>query len=388
MAADYDDLKRLNTVLSRPVHYPQHEFILDTCDRHGILLIPEVPAWQLKQGQMANKAMRDLARQQLREMIEQGFNHPSVWAWSLGNEIESKTLEGHDFVQEMIAYVKSLDPTRPVGLASNQLNDAPQSDATAHTDFVMMNQYFGTWVGARQGLGPALDRIHETWPDRLVIISEYGFEPRWNRFWGPPTASLNREDTYYLADGELDDPLAADRERQKLIREQLAVLRPRDFVGGAIFWCYQDYRTPSGFKMGIVNARREPLGAYDVLREEYAPALFEAITHEPDTFAAGGEVTSRVIVRSRGPVEREMPAYTLGDYTLRWQVLRRGGEALQEGAVAMPVLAPGESWEGAFTWTVPADSAFDVRLSILRPTGFACLEKVVIARGREVTAEP
>ena len=45
MAADFADLKRLNAVLSRPIHYPQADFILDYADRHGLLLIPELPAW-------------------------------------------------------------------------------------------------------------------------------------------------------------------------------------------------------------------------------------------------------------------------------------------------------------------------------------------------------
>jgi len=85
MASDYDDLKRLNMVFSRPVHYPQHDFILDYCDHNGILLIPEVPAWQLTAAQMSSVSMRELEKQQLREMIEHDFNHPSVWAWSLGN---------------------------------------------------------------------------------------------------------------------------------------------------------------------------------------------------------------------------------------------------------------------------------------------------------------
>jgi len=88
MAADYDDLKTLNEVFSRPVHYPQDKFILDYADRHGILLIPEVPAWQLTQEQMSSKEMRELEKQQLREMIAEDFNHPSVWACSMGNEIE------------------------------------------------------------------------------------------------------------------------------------------------------------------------------------------------------------------------------------------------------------------------------------------------------------
>lgn len=78
MAADYDDLKTLNMVFSRPVHYPQHQFILDYCDRNGILLIPEVPAWQLNKDQLGDEQMRELEEQQLREMIVANFNHPSV----------------------------------------------------------------------------------------------------------------------------------------------------------------------------------------------------------------------------------------------------------------------------------------------------------------------
>jgi len=144
MVADYTDLKTLNAVLSRPVHYPQDDFILDYADRHGILLIPEIPAWQLTGAQMADPRMRGLARQQLREMITSHFNHPAVWAWSVGNEIASNTAAGHDFIQAMIAFAKSLDPTRPVGFASNLLNKSLWVDATAYTDFVLMNQYFGT----------------------------------------------------------------------------------------------------------------------------------------------------------------------------------------------------------------------------------------------------
>jgi beta-glucuronidase len=76
MTADYTDLKRLNMVFSRPVHYPQADAILDFCDRNGILLIPEVPSWQLSGFQMGLSTMEDLAKQQLTEMINEDFNHP------------------------------------------------------------------------------------------------------------------------------------------------------------------------------------------------------------------------------------------------------------------------------------------------------------------------
>ncbi|HEX9972593.1 MAG TPA: glycoside hydrolase family 2 TIM barrel-domain containing protein, partial [bacterium] len=235
MAADYNDIKTLNDVFSRPVHYPQAEYILDYADRHGILFIPEIPAWQLTARQMVLPKMQDLEKQQLYEMITSEYNHPSIWAWSIGNEIESETPEGHAFVKQMIDYVKSLDPTRPVGFASNRLNSNPGLDATAFSDFVMMNQYWGGWAGPKQGLPGALDAIHAIWPGKTVIISEFGFEPNWNRLWGPATSTLNYDDYYFIPDGTLPDSDLADEQRQLLIHDQMGVFRAKPFIAGAIF---------------------------------------------------------------------------------------------------------------------------------------------------------
>ncbi len=373
MATDYDDLKRLNMVLSRPVHYPQHEFILDYCDRNGILLIPEVPAWQLNAAQMADPVMVELAQQQLSEMIAANFNHPSVWAWSVGNEFDSTSTAGHDYVQEMIDLAKSLDPTRPVGFASNHLGRRPQDDATDLADFVLMNQYFGTWAGPKEGLDRALDWIHSTWPDRVVIISEYGFEPHWNAMWGPAADSLDPSRYYFIPEDLPSDSEEADAQRRQVIVEQVEVFRSKPFVAGAIFWTYQDYRTPNGFMMGVVDAERNRRGSWAVLREEYSPALFEAVTHNVAEFQPGQEVTTEVAIRSRGPIEREIPAYTLEGYTLHWEILE-GKLLLTGGELEIPTLQPGESWRGSLTWTVPEEQPFTLTLQIARPTGFVCLE--------------
>src|SRR6202044_1233753 len=83
MRRDYDEMKTLHTTLSRPVHYPQNPFILDYADRHGILLIPEIPVWQFSEAQMRDPKVIALAKQQMREMIEQAGNHPSIFAWSV-----------------------------------------------------------------------------------------------------------------------------------------------------------------------------------------------------------------------------------------------------------------------------------------------------------------
>jgi beta-glucuronidase len=381
MAADYDDLKTLNEVLSRPVHYPQDKFILDYADRHGILLIPEVPAWQLTQEQMASEQMRELEKQQLREMITEDSNHPSVWAWSVGNEIESNTGSGLEFVKEMIAYVKSIDSTRPVGFASNRLGSQPWFDATAVSDFVLMNQYFGTWVGPKQGLGPALDLIHKTWPEKTIIISEYGFEPHWNLLWGPPTSSLNSEDYYFVPEDTPSDSEAADIIRRQLMTEQLEIFRSKPFVAGAIFWTYQDYRTRSNFIMGLVDFNRNRRGSWNVLQEEYAPALIDSLSFSP---ATDGKQIATLVLHTRGPVDVDMPAYTLRNYSLHWLVTSPDrNTTFATGSIPLPTLAPASQWSGEVEFASPTDP-YIITVSLIRPTGYRVIERSYNAKGEPI----
>jgi beta-glucuronidase len=381
MIADYNDLKTLNEVLSRPVHYPQNEFILDYADRHGILLIPEVPAWQLTQQQMSSQQIRDLEKQQISEMIAQEFNHPSVWAWSIGNEIESDTSAGNAFVREMIAHVKSLDPTRPVGFASNRLGSRTYFEATTFSDFVLMNQYFGTWAGPKEGLTTAIDRIHQTWPEKVVIISEFGFEPHWNSYWGPPTSTLDPDHYYFVPDGTPSDSEAADIIRCQLIVDQMEIFRSKPFIAGAIFWTYQDYRTRSNFVMGLVDSHRNKRGSWSLLRDEYSPALIDMVILSP---MVDGRQTLTVRFHTRGPIEVDMPAYTLFGYTLNWVVTSPDGRSIfSEGDAALPTLPPGSQWSGEIQLSVPEDD-YIVTVSISRPTDFPVTERSLDAQGVQI----
>jgi beta-glucuronidase len=344
-------------------------------------LIPEVPAWQLTAEQMASQRMRELERQQLREMIEASFNHPSVWAWSVGNEYQSQTEAGIRFTRDMIAYVKTLDPTRPVGFASHRLGRNPETDATALADFVMMNQYFGTWHGPKDALGQVLDQIHTLWPDKAVIISEYGFESHWNAYWGPPSSDLDPARYYFIPENMPSDSEEADAQRRAVIAEQMEVLRSKPFVAAAIFWCYQDYRTPSGFVMGVVDARRNRRGSWSLLRDAYAPLLIESVVLAT---ASGGRQSATVALRTRGPLEGDMPAYTLREYGLRWAVTSPEGEKLfSAGELALPTLEPGSRWSGEIGWAVP-ETEYVFTIHVVRPTGFTVLERSYDSDGRLV----
>ena len=112
MKADWDDMKALHVVLTRPVHYPQHPFVLDYADRNGVLLVPEIPMWQFSEEQMKDPQVLALAKRMMQEMIEQAGNHPSIFAWSVCNESATSTPGGRAYVKAMVEHVKALDPDR------------------------------------------------------------------------------------------------------------------------------------------------------------------------------------------------------------------------------------------------------------------------------------
>jgi beta-galactosidase/beta-glucuronidase len=377
MSAEYDDMKRLNMVFSRPVHYPQDESVLDYCDRNGILLIPEIPAWQIEAEHLSNANTLEAAKQQLGEMIEADFNHPSVWAWSVGNEFDSDSLPGHQYVQELVEVAKRLDPTRPVGFASYRLYENPDRDATQFTDFVLMNEYCGSWAGSKWDLSPALDRIHETWPERVVIISEFGLESNWagaSWLW----FETNEEDFFYIQPDA--DPYAEEVyvQRRKLILEQMDVFRSKPFVAGAIFWTYQDYRSNMGFHMGLLTQDRQITPIWQLIREQYAPVIINEISLSS---AVGSTRVAAVSLQTRGPIESEMPVYTLRAYRLKWMIHSIDGQAVfSEGEIPLPTLLPEEKWSGEVELDVP-DTTYVITVSVFRPNGFSVVERSVDMSG-------
>ena len=75
--------------------------------------MPEIPVWQASEEQLSNPQYLELAKQQMRELIEQYGNHPSVFAWSVLNESAAGSPGGIQFFRDMRDYIKSLDPGTP-----------------------------------------------------------------------------------------------------------------------------------------------------------------------------------------------------------------------------------------------------------------------------------
>jgi len=340
MLRDWDDLKALHTTLSRPVHYPQNPYILDYADRHGILLIPEIPVWQFSEAQLADPAVLALAQRQMTEMIEQAGNHPSIFAWSVANESATGTPGGIAYFRAMRDLIRRLDADRYVSFADDNLPklERAQDSAANDADFLMMNQYFGSWHGPSSALPAALDRVDALFPGKMAIISEFGYAG-------------------VFASG----PQEADRMRIRTLQEQIPVLAARDWIGGAMLWCYQDYRsrrnlwpgqTEGYVEHGLVDEERQRKPSYAIWRALNAPAQVQARWR----LDRGGRTvgfTATVIPRSSA----DLPYRPLHDHQLSWELLDAKGKPVARGRRPVDDGAAAQSFDERFTDTASMDAA-------------------------------
>lgn len=346
---DWNDLAALHVTLTRPVHYPQPQAVLDAADRDGILLIPEIPIWQMTEAQLADPRLLAQAKQQMGEMITEAGNHPSVLAWSVMNESDASKPAGLAFFRAMKAHINALDPGRFVTFADSDVSIAPWKPAQAlrEADFVMANAYFGTWSGGAESVEPWLDFFDKAYPDKMLVISEFG--------WPGPFST---------------DPKAADAARAENLLGQMAAFQRRDFVGGAIFWTYQDYHSNRNLYAGSVDGYVDH-GVVDENRQRKPSyAVWEQRNRAIDVSVAwsvgeGGlkGFTAKVAPRAAGA----LPSYPVIGAKVRWKALDQNGAVIAESAPRDLDLTAAVTVAGA--WDKPIDGIVRLSLDVLTANG-------------------
>jgi beta-glucuronidase len=313
------DLRLMKTAgmeLQRMIHYALPTTLLDAADRLGVLIIAEAGNWQLQPTQMDDESMRADYRNQMREMVERDWNHPSVIAWSVGNEYPSDTPAGVRWTKDMAAFVRTLDTSRPITFASYRADKPevkrPEDEGSHYVDFVSINLY-----GRPAAIGERLDVVHGRWPNKPVFISEFGVRA---------------------------DKVKDERERETWFHEAIGQLRTRPFVAGASVWTFNDYRSrfpdtnANGYRpWGLIDPDRQPRGAYRVVKEEFATLrLTSASLAQPAERASVAARVARVDLEARA----DFPSRVVTGMTLR---LRRfpGDEAVV-ASTRIPDLAPGQ----------------------------------------------
>lgn len=157
----------------RLAHYPQATYMYDLMDRNGIVTWAEIPfvgpGGYADKGFVDQPSFRENGKEQLKEMIRQHFNHPSICFWGLFNELKENGDNPLEYIKELNVLAHHEDPTRPTTSASNQ-----GGAINFITDNIAWNRYDG-WYGATPAtLASWLDKTHQAHPEIKIAISEYG----------------------------------------------------------------------------------------------------------------------------------------------------------------------------------------------------------------------
>lgn len=223
-------------------HYPLHPQLHELADEAGIMIWSEIPVYAVKTKYLKQTSVRRLAAKELEDNIEANQNHPSVIAWSIGNELSARPgpVQGY-YIARAVRQAKKLDPTRPVGIAVAGYPSAGCQKEYDPVDIVGINEYFGWYPGPngviadRESLSEYLDSVRACYPDKAVMITEFGAEANRN---GP----VEEKGTFEF--------------QQDFIRYHMATYASKPWLTGAVYWALREFRVRPGWEGG--NPRPNP----------------------------------------------------------------------------------------------------------------------------------
>ena len=169
---DIDLILEVGATTIRLAHYQHDQYFYDLCDENGLVIWAEIPYISRHM-----PTARENTISQMKELVTQNYNHPSIVVWGLSNEISiagstPDLLENHNILNDM---VHEMDKTRLTTIAAVSM--AKIDDPYIHiSDVVSYNHYFGWYGGETDMNGPWFDKFHAKYPDTPIGCSEYGCE--------------------------------------------------------------------------------------------------------------------------------------------------------------------------------------------------------------------
>ncbi|WP_300437442.1 glycoside hydrolase family 2 TIM barrel-domain containing protein [Christiangramia sp.] len=261
---DYQMIKDMGANFIRTAHYPQDPEVYKICDELGLLVWTEIP--------VINDVTDSIDYHQnsinmQREQILQLYNHPSIIFWGYMNEIfirlvftgdmpeierKAKIATSVELAKKLEAVTKELDTSRLSAMALHE-NDIYNTSGIANIpDVIGWNLYFGWYTDGLQNLGKFLDDQYQKYPDRPLIISEYG------------PGSDSRIQT--------NDPKPWDFSEAYQLKSHISYINQvmdRPFVIGMSAWNFADFGSsgrqdtrPFINQKGLLNFNREPKDIY------------------------------------------------------------------------------------------------------------------------------
>jgi beta-galactosidase len=280
--ADLDEdislIKEMGCTVVRCAHYQHSDYFYSLCDKTGILVWAEIP--QVNEISSSEK-FEETSRNQLLDLIRQNVNHPSIFVWSLFNEIRANTPDPHRELQDLKTTANSEDPTRPT-IAATCTGDLPQMNKIP--DLLGWNIYPGWYSGwgSKNDFGASLDKRRYDSKSGGICISEYGA--------GANVAQHEDNPKQPKAAGQWHP-----EEWQAIVHENAwAAMKARPFVWGTIAWNMFDFAVSTRHEGGVPGRNDKGLVSYDRKTKKDAFYFYKANwSDEPVLYITDRRFTNR-----------------------------------------------------------------------------------------------
>jgi len=257
VATIFSYLKDMNANFVRLAHYPHDERMERAADRDGIMVWSEIPNWQHISFEKPEVYAKDVAM--LREMIRRDRNKASVILWSVSNETPNNPTRTK-FLTDLANEARRLDPTRPITSAIigpkpngfEMVNDDPLCNAL---DVIGQNEYVGWYELTPEDA----DRMHWTFPQKPVIMSEFGAEAKYG-------------------DHGATDQRWSEEQQVYVFQHQFVMFAKIPQLRGVTPWVLTDFRSPTrnipklqdGYnRKGLISEDGQKKQAFELFQKAY-----------------------------------------------------------------------------------------------------------------------
>lgn len=296
---DIEQIKEMGANFLRLGHYPQDPEIYKACDELGIIVWDELP-WC--RGGMGHDVWKDNTESLFREQINQNYNHPSIFFWSLGNEVYwLPDFEDGDNEENVKAYVKhlndvahDLDPTRMTSIRKYYAG----SDLV---DVFSPSIWSGWYAGVYTNYGNTLEKNQTKYPRFLHM--EYGGSSHVGRHTETPitgTGTLNEDNWAEVSNQVNIKNIAKEGDWTEnyivdLFDWYLSVSESNATFAGNAQWAFKDFGTPLRpenaipylNQKGLVDRAGKPKDAYYVFKSYWSDIPFTYIESHTWTDRSG-----------------------------------------------------------------------------------------------------
>ena len=324
MEEDMTVIRDIGANSLRLAHYQQAQAFYDLCDENGILVWAEIPFIT----KFMEKGIQNTL-DQMRELITQSSNHPSIYCWGLSNEITASSpvteelMENHRMLQKLC---HEMDPTRPTVMAHAFMLEK-DSPLIGIADLGCYNLYFGWYLGELDQNDSFLDEYHSLYPERAIGLAEYGADANIQFHAEHPTQGDYSE------------------EFQCLYHEHLVrMIQDRPYLWTTYVWNLFDFAADGRDEGGKRGQNQKGLVEFDHKTRKDAFYLYKAVwSREPFVHLCGKRFVNRAGEATRVRVYTNQERVTLYDGT-RIVARKERQDAAQPGVFLFDVPLHGEMY--------------------------------------------